>query len=295
MLIRGTNGSDWGILRTSWINFVRGRNAGKLKADLFVINGKDSYWKSLNPTDTNGKSFQWTLNDQTSGMVDFEKGNITFSDQVTDVGEFIALGCAMAISFVLCQPRPPPPKDGQPYPEPPSNRPRVMHLDSMGLLVAGGLYAKTLPRWYHTKSHGGYYYQIHPTYWGHHHYYGGCGAGDFGYDYDAGGCRFDDDGSHSGDDFGGGDDFDFDGDMDGGNGGDFDWGGDGGDAGGCGGCGGGDSGGAGCGSSGGGCASSGGGGGCGSSCGGGDSGGGGGCGSSCGGGGGCGGGGCGGD
>ena len=167
MLIRGTNGSDWGILRTSWINFVRGRNAGKLKADLFVINGKDSYWKSLNPTDTNGKSFQWTLNDQTSGMVDFEKGNITFSDQVTDVGEFIALGCAIAISFVLCQPRPPPPKDEQPYPEPSSNR--VYHLDSMELIVAAGLYSSQLPRWYHTKYDvDGLFCQIHPKYLDHH-------------------------------------------------------------------------------------------------------------------------------
>ena len=289
MLIRGSSGGDWGILRTSWINFVRGRNPGTLKAELFVLNGKDSYWKTLNPTDTQGKSFQWTLNDHTSGMVDFEKGNITFSGQVTDVGEFIALGCAMAISFVLCQPRPPPPKEGQPYPAPPSNRPKVMHLDSMGLLVAGGLYANTLPRWYHAQCHGGYFYQIHPNYWNHHHhhYYGGCGAGDFGYDYDAGGCTFDDGDSHHENDFNdagfGFDDSDVSGGGDGG-GGDFDWGGGGGgDAGGCGGCGSGDSGGGG----GGGCGSSGGGGGCGSSCG--SSGGGGGCGSSCGGGGGCGG------
>ena len=248
MLIRGTKG-DWGILRTSWINFVKGRSPGTLKAELFVLNGKDSYWKTLNPTDTTGKCFQWTLNNTLSGMVDLEKGNITFSDQMTDVGEMIALGCAMAISFVLCQPRPPPPKEGAPYPTPPANRPRVMHLDSMNLLVAGGLYGNHLPRWYHAQCHGGYFYQIHPNY--HHgHYYGGCGAGDFGYDYDTSGCTFHDsdhEGSGEWEANGGNGDFDF-GDNDfgengsGGGGGDFDWGGgDGGDAGGCGGCGGGDS------------------------------------------------------
>ena len=187
MLIRGSNGGDWGILRTSWINFVRGRSAGTLKADLFVINGKDSYWKTLNPTDTNGKSFQWTLKDQTSGMVDFEKGNITFSDRVTDVGEFIALGCAMAISFVLCQPRPPPPKDGQPYPKLPSNH-RVYQLDSMELIVAAGLYASQIPRWYHTRCDDGLFCQIPPKYWDIRK-----SASELGFDYDVVGSKLNED------------------------------------------------------------------------------------------------------
>ena len=178
MLIRGTNGYDWGILRTSWINFVRGRNAGKLKADLFVINGKDSYWRTIDQADTYGEIFQWSNVNRSSGMVDIKRGNITFSDQVTDVGEFIALGCAIAISFVLCQPRPPPPKDEQPYPEPSSNR--VYHLDSMELIVAAGLYSSQLPRWYHTKYDvDGLFFQIHPKYLDHHK-----GTSEAGFDYD---------------------------------------------------------------------------------------------------------------
>ncbi|XP_057306300.1 uncharacterized protein LOC130644636 [Hydractinia symbiolongicarpus] len=278
LLIRGSKG-DWGILKSSWFGFAKGTRStqgrlGSLVLSLFLLDGGNSKWYPVSQSSIGQPTqYHWTTQ-QGDGWVDLQTGNITFGSTVVDVPEYISLGAAIAVSFVLCQPRPPPPKeDGRigPYAAPPSNRPGVMNMDTMPLLIAGGLYASMLPRWYHTSCHAGYFYQIHPFYmnYHHHHYSGGCGAGDIGYDYDTGGNDFNDVGGWEGGDNGES--------WDGGDGGGFDSGGGdwGGDAGGCGGCGGG-----------GGCGGSGGGGGCGG-------GGGGGCGGG-GGGGGCGGGGCGG-
>ena len=162
--------------------------------------------------------FSWKLN-YCSGSVDLEKGFIQLSRETKHVPENICIAASIAVAFVLCQPRPPPPKDSNnvsvAYKPPPATKPGALNLDAMHFLVAGGLYASTLPRWYHTKCHDEYFYQKHP-YFNHHYYHH---HEHYDYDTDYNGRGFDS---------GGGLEIDFDF-------GHGDWGG----SGGCGGCGGG--------------------------------------------------------
>ena len=271
-LIRGTSG-DFAILKAKWRGFVKGQRnirgrLGKLELKLFKLGEVNPQWINVAALGANSLYFRWKLNECT-GSVDLDKGSIQLSKETRHVPENICIAASIAVAFVLCQPRPPPPKDSNDkiaaYKPPSAKKPGALNLDAMQLLVAGGLYASTLPRWYHAKCHGEYFYQIHPHFYHHHdhnHDY-------YDYDSDFNGGGFDSGGGFEVDTSGGGFEADFD--SAGG-----DWGDVGGDTGGCGGCGGcgggGDRGGGG---GGGGC----GGGGCGGGgCGGGGGGGGGGCG-----------------
>ena len=261
ILIRGASG-DFAILKAMWNGFVRGqRNVrgklGQLQLKLFKLGEKNAQWINIGTNPAKPLYFQWQLNECT-GYVDLEQSFIRLSRETTHVPENICIATSITMAFVLCQPRPPPPKNSNnvisAYPPPPATKPGALNLDAMPFLVAGGLYAATLPRWYHATCHGGYFYQIHPHLYHHHHHHGR--HYDYDTDYDDGG--FDSGGGFEVDTGGGG----FETDFDSGGG---DWGGVGGDTGGCGGCGGcggGDGGGGGgCGGGGGGCG--GGGGGCG--------------------------------
>ena len=163
MLIRGSKG-DWGLLKSSWKGFKKaaGRKRGQrgeLELKFFTLNGKKSRYEYM--ARLNDVKFEWgTI--QGRGSVDLLSGCIQFSGSVVDVPEFVCVGCSIAVLFVLCQPRPPPPKTGGVYPPPPSNRPGVLNLDAMSLLVSGGLYATTLPKWYHINIRGGYFIQTPP-------------------------------------------------------------------------------------------------------------------------------------
>ena len=255
-LIRGTSG-DFAVMKGRWCGFVKGQRnirgkLGQLQLELFKLGETNPHWININAIATNLSQFRWNLK-ECIGSVDLENGSIQLSKETKHVPENICIATSIAVAFVLCQPRPPPPKDSNniitTYKPPPATKPGALNLDAIKLLVAGGLYASTLPRLYHAKCHGIYFYQIHPhLYYQHYHHHG---HDDYDTDYNGRGF-------HSGDGFkidsnGGGFETDF---YSGGG----DWGAVGADTGGCagcGGCGGGDGGG-GCG--GGGC----GGGGCGS-------------------------------
>ncbi|XP_057306357.1 uncharacterized protein LOC130644674 [Hydractinia symbiolongicarpus] len=188
MLIRGKKG-DWGILKSSWYGFrlpskkSKGR-LGYLEVSLFLINGSNSAWHSIQTLDIHKYTqFDWNINGG-KGFLDIESGLITIAGCVQEVSEYICMACAIAVSFVLCQPRPPPPAKSKPYPTL-AKKDRLLHhklhVDSMPFLVAAGLYAN-LPRWYHASHRGEYIYQIPPQciqpcqkeFWG-----------DFGYIFDS--------------------------------------------------------------------------------------------------------------
>ena len=111
------------------------------------------------------KPFQWSLY-ESNEYIDLEQSIIQISKNTTHVPENICIATTISMTFVLCQPRPPPPKTSKTeiatYPRPPEKKPGVLNLDAMKFLVASGLYASTLPRWYHMKCIGGYFCQIHP-------------------------------------------------------------------------------------------------------------------------------------
>ena len=117
-----------------------------------------------NPTN----SFQWQLC-ESNNYVDLEQSIIQISKNTAHVPENICIATTISMAFVLCQPRPPPPKDSKTenaaYPAPPADRPGVLNLDAMKFLVASGLYASNLPRWYHTNCRNGYFCQIHPDFY----------------------------------------------------------------------------------------------------------------------------------
>lgn len=188
MLIRGKKG-DWGILKSSWYGFrlpskkSKGR-LGYLEVSLFLLNGGNSTWHSIQTLDIHKYTqFNWNINGG-KGFLDIESGLITLAGCVQEVSEYICMACAIAVSFVLCQPRPPPPAKSKPYPTL-AKKDRLLHhklhIDSMPFLVAAGLYTN-LPRWYHASHRGEYIYQIPPQciqpcqkeFWG-----------DFGYIFDS--------------------------------------------------------------------------------------------------------------
>ena len=221
-LTRGTSG-DFAILKAMWSGFIKGRRnfrgrLGQLQLRLFKLGEMNSQWINIGTSFGKPLYFPWKIN-YCSGAVDLEKGLIQLSKETKHVPENICIAASIAVAFVLCQPRPPPPKDSNnmivAYKPPPATKPGALNLDAMHFLVAGGLYASTLPRWYHTKCHDEYFYQIHPYFY--HHYYHH--HNHYDYDTDNNGGEFDSGGRLE-------IDFDF---------GHGDWGG----SGGCGGCGGG--------------------------------------------------------
>ena len=221
-MIRGTSG-DFAILKAMWSGFIKGRRnfrgrLGQLQLWLFKLGEMNSQWINIGTSFGKPLYFPWKIN-YCSGAVDLEKGLIQLSKETKHVPENICIAASIAVAFVLCQPRPPPPKDSNnmivAYKPPPATKPGALNLDAMHFLVAGGLYASTLPRWYHTKCHDEYFYQIHPYFY--HRYYHD--HNHYDYDTDNNDGEFDSGGRLE-------IDFDF---------GHGDWGG----SGGCGGCGGG--------------------------------------------------------
>ena len=85
--------------------------------------------------------------------VDFKQSCIRLAKNIREVPENICISATIGVAFDLCRPRPPPPKDSNnliaAYPPLPPTRPGVLNLDAMPFLVGSGLYASTLPRWYH--------------------------------------------------------------------------------------------------------------------------------------------------
>ncbi|XP_047140965.1 uncharacterized protein LOC100209113 [Hydra vulgaris] len=159
MLIRGSK-KDWGLLKSRWKGFTKAKKnrrgqRGEMELKLFTLNGKNSRYEIVNKV--NDVKFEWAT-EQGRGSVDLLSGYIRFSGSVSDVPEFLCVAYSIAILFVLCQPRPPPPKTGGVY-LPPS-QPGRLNLDAMPLLVIGGLYATTLPKWYHVGTLGGYFIQV---------------------------------------------------------------------------------------------------------------------------------------
>ncbi|XP_002165926.3 uncharacterized protein LOC100207090 [Hydra vulgaris] len=159
MLIRGSK-NDWGLLKSRWKGFTKAKRIcrgqrGLIELELFTLNGKNSRYEIV--TMKNDVKFEWAT-EQGRGSVDLLSGYIRFSGSVLDVPEFLCVAYSIAILFVLCQPRPPPPKAGGVYLPP--NRPGNLNLDAMALLVIGGLYATTLPKWYHVGTLRGYFIQV---------------------------------------------------------------------------------------------------------------------------------------
>ena len=246
-LIRGTSG-DFAVMKARWCGFVKGQRnirgkLGQLQLELFKLGETNPHWININAIATNLSQFRWNLK-ECIGSVDLENGSIQLSKETKHVPENICIATSVAVAFVLCQPRPPPPKDSNniitTYKPPPATKPGALNLDAIKLLVAGGLYASTLPRFYHAKCHGIYFYQIHPHLYYHHYHH----HGHYDYDTDYNGRGFDSGDGFKIDSNGGGFETDF---YSGGG----DWGAVGGDTGGCGGCGG-CGGGGGCGGAGGG-------------------------------------------
>ena len=155
-LIRGIS-RDFAILKAMWTGFVKShRNVrGKLvqlKLKLLKV-GEGHYQKtSICANYTNPLIFQWEINGYFA-YVDFKQSCIRLAKNIREVPENICISATIGMAFVLCRPRPPPPKDSNnliaAYPPLPPTRPGVLNLDTMPFLVGSGLYASTLPRWYH--------------------------------------------------------------------------------------------------------------------------------------------------
>ena len=146
---------------------VRGK-LGQLKLKLFKV-GEGNYEKiNISSNYANPLLFRLEINGYFA-YADFKQSCIRLAKKTRKVPENICIGTTIAMAFVLCQPRPPPPKDPNnviaAYPPPPLTRPGVLNLDAMPFLVGSGLYASTLPRWYHTTCCHGYFYQIHPLFY----------------------------------------------------------------------------------------------------------------------------------
>ena len=187
-LIRGAS-KDFAILKASWSGFVKSGSSvkgklGYLQLNLFKLGEVNGRWINIwtDPADPfywplyepNGYRYLRNYSPETNGYVDLKQSIIRISKNSANVPENICIATTISMAFVLCQPRPPPPRDSKnaiaAYPPPPEEKPGILNLDEMKFLIASGLYASTLPRWYHTKCSGGYFYQIHPYFYRHPHY-----------------------------------------------------------------------------------------------------------------------------
>ena len=163
MLILGLRG-DWAILKASWKGFVRKSannhltgETGALKTELILLSGDGKLEKCV-PVQTSscGFVFSWSSHFG-SGQVDIKSGIIKVSKE--EVAENIAVGCSIALLYVLCQARPPIKRNHEghiiPYAYP--------NTDGMSLLVAAGLYSAVLPRCYSASTEDGHLRQVLPS------------------------------------------------------------------------------------------------------------------------------------
>ena len=132
-LIRGAS-KDFAILKASWSGFVKGQRLGDLQLKLFKLGVVNAQWIQL--TTNSSSPLKWRLYEPGS-YIDLEQSIIGISRTTDNVPENICIATTISMAFVLCQPRPPPPKDlkneNAAYPPPPANKPGVLNLDAMKL------------------------------------------------------------------------------------------------------------------------------------------------------------------
>ena len=171
-MIKGISG-DFAILKAMWTGFVKSRNnvrgkLGQLKLKPLKV-GQGNYQKiNICANYAHPLIFQWESNGHFA-YVDLKQSCIRLAKKIKEVTENVCIGAAIPMAVVLCQSRPPRPKDSNnviaAYPTPPLTTPGVLNLDAMPFLVGSGLYASNLPRWYHTTCYQGYFCQIHPLFY----------------------------------------------------------------------------------------------------------------------------------
>ena len=125
-MIRGISGY-FAILKAMWTGFVKShRNVrgklGQLKLKLLKV-GEGTYQKiNIGANYAHSLIFQWEINGHFA-YVDLKQSCIRLAKKIREVPENICIGAAIPMAFVLCQPRPPPPKDFNnviaAYPPPP--------------------------------------------------------------------------------------------------------------------------------------------------------------------------------
>ena len=167
ILIRGSQ--DWGICVGKWEGFVKGvpgvpgvkgtpgnpgvrgipgikGQPGHLSIKFFSLFGARE-WKRV---EKRGDIFSISLlGKKITVDVDLRTGMISFPPEVHDVPEAIALGFAIAILHLLCQPYPSTTKTNYLKPSEAASdqrsKPRRIHNENLMLVVAAGYYADNVP------------------------------------------------------------------------------------------------------------------------------------------------------
>ena len=156
MLVRGER--DWGICVGRWEGFVsrepddeldsvpsRGE-PGSLEIKFFSLHKKSRGWRTVR---RNCFTYHVTIPGNKGVEVNLETGTITFPPQIDDVPESLALGMAIAVLCLLCQPHPirnpslssaPAVSTGDKL-----NKPRAIHSEDLLLVVAAGYFATAVP------------------------------------------------------------------------------------------------------------------------------------------------------
>ena len=152
MIIRAQN-NDWALLRASWHGYTRYVDPGYLSAELFLLQSSSRVCILIQPTGPRKTVFVVDLNSIGIGRltIDVEKGIVSFPGQVRCVPEALALASCIAVMFVLCQIRPPPPKDKFDGILRYNSKPKKSYkldLDDMVFVLNAGLYCMSLPRIY---------------------------------------------------------------------------------------------------------------------------------------------------
>ncbi|KAK2573056.1 hypothetical protein P5673_002087 [Acropora cervicornis] len=169
VLIRGKK--DWGICIGKWHGFVKGvpgvagvkgtegnrgvrgtpgvkGQPGRLLLKFFALFGMQG-WKLI--SQASQEKFSINLLGGTSRLnVDLRKGQISFPAEIQDVPEAIAIGFAVAILHLLCQPYNP--SDASSYMVPSACgvrsqelTPRRIHNEDLALVVAAGYFCGSVP------------------------------------------------------------------------------------------------------------------------------------------------------
>ena len=156
ILIRGSH--DWGICVGKWKGFVKGVTGvpgtkgkpGRLSIKFFSLFGKCE-WKYVKK----GRRDKFSIGlvgRKKKIHVDLRRGMISFSSEVRDIPEAIALGFSIAILHLLCQPYSPfTGSNKDKYMKPSAavssnlNRPRRICNEDLTLVVAAGFYADNVP------------------------------------------------------------------------------------------------------------------------------------------------------
>ena len=164
----GRSKKDWGICISKWHGFVKGvpgvagvkgtegnrgvrgtpgvkGRPGRLSLKFFSLFGKQG-WKQI--SQTSQEKFSINLLGGTS--VDLRKGQISFPAEIQDVPEAIAIGFAVAILHLLCQPYNP--SDASSYMVPSACgvrlqelTPRRIHNKDLARIVAAGIVCASVP------------------------------------------------------------------------------------------------------------------------------------------------------